>query len=530
MAYDFAPLPPPGPAPSDRVPVAIVGAGPVGLALAIDLAQRGVGTVVFDAKDRVSNGSRAICWAKRTLEIFDRLGIGDRMLAKGVTWTVGRLFHGEEEVYAFDLLPEAGHKYPAFVNLQQYYVEDYLIERAGAFPDLIDLRFRSSVTDHADHGDHVALKIEAPDGAYDLETDYLIACDGSASPIRKRMGLPFEGQTFDEHFLIADVEMTENPYASDAAERHFWFEPTFHPGESALLHKQPDDIWRIDLQLSPDADRQAEATEERVLPRLKKMLGDTPFRMDWLSVYRFRCARLERFVHNRVIFAGDSAHVVSPFGARGGNGGVQDADNLGWKLAAVLGGASPALLETYDEERGHAADENILNSSRATTFMTPKTPIERLLRAEVLRLSHDHAPARKLINSGRLSLPARYDGQRLQWGAGPLVGAALPDAPVDMVDGRRWLLEIVPKQTCLLILGAADVSAPPDLPVLKIKADGTPSVGTFIDTEGYMRARLGWDVAHLLRPDGHIAESLTQADIGPSLDRLRGRMEPVAAE
>ncbi|MEM8850944.1 MAG: FAD-dependent monooxygenase [Pseudomonadota bacterium] len=527
MAFDFAPLAMPDPPPVGRVPVVIVGAGPVGVTLAIDLAQRGVASVVLDAKDRVSNGSRAICWAKRTLEIFDRLGIGDRMLAKGVTWTVGRLFHGAKEVYAFDLLPEAGHKYPAFVNLQQYYVEHYLIERASDFPDLIDLRFHSSVTDHTDRGGHVVLRVEAPGGAYALEADYVIACDGSGSPIRKRMGLPFEGQSFDEHFLIADVEMAENPYASDAAERHFWFEPPFHPGESALLHKQPDDIWRIDLQLSPDADRQAEATEARVLPRLKAMLGDTPFRMDWLSVYRFRCARLDRFIHGRVIFAGDSAHVVSPFGARGGNGGVQDADNLGWKLAAVLDGAPGALLATYDEERGHAADENILNSSRATTFMTPKTPVERLLRTEVLRLSHDHAAIRPFINSGRLSKPASYEGLTLQ--GPPPAGTPLRDARIQTADGPRWLIEVVPGHACLLILGAPDVTVPPDLSVLRVAADGSPSEAVAIDIDSQTRARLGWDVAHLLRPDGHIAETLTSGDVAPALARLRVA-QPVVAE
>ncbi|MEM7710845.1 MAG: FAD-dependent monooxygenase [Pseudomonadota bacterium] len=507
-----------------------MGAGPVGLALAIDLAQRGVASVVLDAKDRVSVGSRAICWAKRTLEIFDRLGVGDRMLAKGVTWTVGRLFHGAEEVYAFDLLPEAGHKYPAFVNLQQYYVEQYLIDRAGDFRDLIDLRFRSSVAGHLDHGDHVALRVEDAGGGYDLKADYLIACDGAASPIRKRMGLTFEGQSFDEHFLIADVEMAENPYASDAAERHFWFEPPFHPGESALLHKQPDDIWRIDLQLSPDADRQAEATEERVLPRLKQMLGDTPFRMDWLSVYRFRCARLERFVHDRVIFAGDSAHVVSPFGARGGNGGVQDADNLGWKLAAVLDGADSGLLSTYDEERGHAADENILNSSRATTFMTPKTSMERMLRGEVLRLSHGSPALRPFINSGRLSRPASYGGQSLQSGTGSSVGDALPDAPVEALEGRRWLIEMVRGGPVLLVLGVPDITVPAGLSVLRIAADGRPSDGTVVDVGGHARARLGWDVAHLIRADGHIGETLDQGDVAPALGRLRGRSESLAAE
>ena len=268
MAYDYAPFPyvaPPGLiAPEPRHPVAIVGAGPIGLALAIDLAQRGIKSVVLDDNNVVSVGSRAICWAKRTLEIFERLGVGDRMLEKGVTWTVGRLFHGTDEIYSFDLLPEDGHKYPAFVNLQQYYVEQFLVERAQDFPDLIDMRFLNKVTDHSDQGDHVTLNVETPDGAYQIEAEYYIAADGAGSSTRKRMELPFHGQSFDEHFLIVDVELPQSPFPTEDPERWFWFAPPFHPGQSALLHKQPDNIYRIDLQLGPNADPELEASEEQL--------------------------------------------------------------------------------------------------------------------------------------------------------------------------------------------------------------------------------------------------------------------------
>lgn len=257
--YDYQPFDYIRPAgldgPEPRWPVAIVGAGPIGLAMAVDLALHGIRSVVLDDNNVVSIGSRAICWAKRTLEIFDRLGVGERMLDKGVTWKVGRLFHGDKEVYSFDLLPEEGHKYPAFINLQQYYVEQYLVERAREFPDLIELRFKNKVVDHIDKGDHTILNIETPDGPYTLEADYMLACDGAGSPTRKRMGLPFEGQTFEEHFLIADIEMEQSPFETDAPERWFWFEPTFHAGQSALLHKQPDNIYRIDLQLGPEIGR-----------------------------------------------------------------------------------------------------------------------------------------------------------------------------------------------------------------------------------------------------------------------------------
>jgi 3-(3-hydroxy-phenyl)propionate hydroxylase len=369
-----------------RYPVAIVGAGPVGLAAAIDLALHGVPVVVLDDNDVVSVGSRAICWSKRTLEIFDRLGIADRMLEKGVTWKIGRLFHRDREVWSFDLLPEPGHRMPAFINLQQYYVEQYLVERCADFPDLIDLRWKNRVAGVRPRGDGVSLSVETPDGPYRLEADWVLACDGARSPLRAMLGLDFEGRFFEERFLIADVEMK----ADFPSERWFWFEPPFHSGQSALLHKQPDDIYRIDLQLGPDADPELERRPGNVIPRIERLIGHRDFELDWVSVYSFQCRRLARFVHGRVVFAGDSAHVVSPFGARGGNGGIQDVDNLCWKLALVVKGEAPeALVATYDEERIRGADENILNSARATSFMTPKTAMERIFRDEVLAMAAD---------------------------------------------------------------------------------------------------------------------------------------------
>jgi len=257
---------------------------------------------------------RAICWSKRSLEILDRLGIGDKAAAKGVTWQVGRTFHRDAEVFAFDLMPEPGHKRPAFVNLQQYYVEEYLIARARARVDRIDLRFRNRVTAIRQADDHATVEVETPDGTYALAARHVIACDGARSPIRDMLGLDFAGELFEERFLIADIEMLGDM----PDERHFWFEPPFHPGQSALMHKQPDHIYRIDLQLGWDADPEAEKRPENVIPRIERVVGHRDFRLDWVSVYSFQCRRLASFVHGRVLFAGDSAHIVSPFGARGG--------------------------------------------------------------------------------------------------------------------------------------------------------------------------------------------------------------------
>ena len=389
-----------------RHPVVVVGAGPVGLSAAIDLAQQGVPVVLLGDDNRLSTGSRAICFAKRTLEIFDRLGCGQRMVDKGVTWNLGKLFFREEPVYGFNLLPEAGHGRPAFINLQQYYVEGYLWERAQALPNL-EIRWKHQVTgleQTADDG--VSLTVATPEGEYGLRCDWLVAADGARSPIRKAMGLESKGRTFRDRFLIADVRME----ADFPAERWFWFDPPFHPNQSVLLHQQPDGVWRIDFQLGWDADPVAERQPDRVIPRVQALLGrNTRFELEWVSVYTFACLRMERFHHGRVLFAGDSAHGVSPFGARGANSGVQDADNLAWKLRLVLQGKAPdALLDSYDSERVFAADENILNSTRSTDFITPKSEASRAFRDATLELAKDCPFARRLVNSGRLSVPSTY--------------------------------------------------------------------------------------------------------------------------
>ena len=513
-----------------RWPVAIVGAGPVGLAAAIDLALHGVASVVLDESNVVSTGSRAICWSKRTLEIFDRLGIGDRVVAKGVTWKVGRLFHREREVYAFDLLPEPGHKRPAFVNLQQYYVEEYLVDRARDFADLIDLRFMSRVTGVGQDDDHAWADVETPEGTYRLAADYLLACDGVRSTVRRGLGLDFVGRAFEERFLITDVEMA----ADFPSERWFWFEPPFHDGQSALLHKQPDNIYRIDLQLGPDADPEVERQPERVIPRIKAMVGDRAFEIDWISVYSFQCRRLERFVHGRVLFAGDSAHIVSPFGARGGNGGIQDVDNLCWKLASVVKGEAPrALVASYDAERVHGADENILNSARATSFMTPKSRTERLFRDEVLALAATHPFARQLVNSGRLSRPCSLAGFALgtadtaEIGGAMVPGAPCLDAPIrhiDMRDGEGgdgWLLDHLGGE--FFALGFGGLPAMPD----GVRRLIVGAAGGIDDPQGLIAARYGAapGVVYLIRPDQHVAARFREpsaAAIADALHRAKG--------
>jgi 3-(3-hydroxy-phenyl)propionate hydroxylase len=512
--------------PPQRKPLIVIGAGPVGLAAAIDARLQGLEVVVFDDDKTVSVGSRAVCYAKRSLEILDRLGIADEACGLGVSWNIGRTFLEEDEVYQFNLVPDAGHKRPGMINLQQYHVEEMLIARALALG--ADIRWQhkvTAVTRHDEgHDDHATLSVETPDGAFDIEADWLVVADGARSPIRRHLGLDIEGRVFQDRFLIADVIMK----ADYPAERWFWFDPPFHPNQSVLLHKQSNNVWRIDFQLGWDADPEEEKKPEKVIPRLKAMLGDErPFELEWVSIYTFQCRRMTDFRHGRVLFVGDAAHQVSPFGARGANSGFQDVDDLMWKLALVMKGqASDKLLDTYAHDRQFAADENIMNSTRSTDFITPKSRTSKTFRNQVLALAKHHPFARKLVNSGRLSMPSFLTESVLNTPdtevfAGQMVpGAPMDDAPVQVNGQDAWLLDQVGKGfQCLLFVDAAPSAE--ILATLQAFRQGAVSVDTLIvspvalsvpgwtvvvDAQGWMAKRYDAQAGtvYLLRPDQHV--------------------------
>ena len=527
------------------LPVVIVGAGPVGLTLAIDLAQRGQPVIVLSKGSLISSGSKAICFAKRSLEIFDRLGCGQRMVDKGVSWSVGKVFLKDNPLYSFDLLPEAGHERPAFINLQQYYVEDYLVQRAEQLPN-IDIRWLNKVTDISQTADFTTLVVETLEGSYSLQAQYVVACDGSRSAVRQIMGLETTGRVFQDRFLIADVKMT----AEFPTERWFWFDPPFHPNQSVLLHRQPDNVWRIDFQLGWDADPEVEKRPENIIPRVKALLahgvkvdGPTPeFELEWASVYSFACQRMEKFMHGRVLFAGDAAHGVSPFGARGANSGIQDADNLGWKLDAVLRGQAPAaLLKNYATEREYAADENIKNSTRATDFITPKSAISRVFRDAVLDLAATYPFARTLLNSGRLSVPAVLQDSDLNtpdsdaFNASVELGSSALDAPVTLTDGNSsWLLKHLSTGFTLIVFDAEFELAASDFPcrVLQILSSNPSNqkamtANTLIDSQGLIMKRfdLQAGTSYLLRPDQHVCARWRDV----SVDRVKSAISRALA-
>ena len=516
--------------------VVVVGAGPVGLTAAIDLAQQGVPVVLLDDDNKLSSGSRAICFAKRTLEIWDRLGCAERMVQKGVSWNVGKVYFRDELVYSFNLLPESGYHRPAFINLQQYYCEGYLCEHAQRLANL-DLRWKNRVVGVEALRDGVVLSVETPEGRYRLRADHVVACDGARSPVRGMIGQETKGRSFRDRFLIADVKME----AGFPPERWFWFDPPFHPNQSVLLHRQPDNVWRIDFQLGADADPDEERKPEHVVPRIQALLGrDVPFELEWVSVYTFSCSRMESFRHGRIVFAGDAAHCVSPFGARGANSGVQDAENLAWKLKLVLAGDAPdALLDSYDKERGDAADENLQCSTRATDFITPKNNVSRMFRDATLKLSKNYPFARRLVNSGRLSLPAMLRESPLNTpDSDPFAGEMAPgtpsaDAPVKVQHEAGWFLEQIGGDFCGIYFSDGALPADTEEALASLSSGAIPikaiivvpkgislshsAVGSAVveDSERLLCQRFDARAGtfYLIRPDQHVCARWRRFDI-----------------
>lgn len=508
-----------------RYPVVIVGAGPAGLAAAIDCRLQNISVLLLDDDDTVSVGSRGLCYAKRAIEVLDRLGCGNPIIEKGVSWNVGRTFFRNDEVFSFNLQPEADQKRPGMVNLQQYYLEQYLVERAVSAG--VMMRWKNKVVSVQEDGGGVKLQVETPDGMYQIEADWLIVADGARSPIRNMLGLETEGKIFMDRFLIADVVMK----ADFPAERWFWFDPPFHPNQSVLLHREADNVWRIDFQLGWDANPDEERKPENVIPRIKAMLGDErEFELEWVSVYTFQCRRMKNFRHGKCLFVGDAAHQVSPFGARGANSGLQDTDNLVWKLKLVMDGKAPdQLLDTYSDERGFAADENLMNSTRSTDFITPKSTASKTFRNAVLKLAEKHTFARKLVNSGRLSVPAFLIESRLntkdvdQFIGDMVPGAPMDDGPVRIGSQDGWLIDHVgnkfhglyfcddPATIPNSVLEAFDTLSRGLLPIepliVSSKSGHLENAKVMLDANGILSRRYDAQngTYYLARPDQHVA-------------------------
>lgn len=398
-----------------RHPVVIVGAGITGLTVACALAQQGVHAIVIDEDNSVGvkgASSRGICYTQKSLEIFQRLGIFERIAAKGVQWSVGRTFAGFDEVYTFDLRQQSSFQLsgqPPFINIQQFYIEGFLVERIhelGGDHPTVDLRWGSRVVGFRQHDGFATLTVDTPAGSYEMQADYVIDASGSHTPFHRWCGATMHGRRGDDRWCIADVRFKKLP----PTERHTWIEAPFNENRAVWQHLMADDVWRIDYQMEPDADPAIVSSEAEVRKRLEKQFGpDVECEIVWVGPYVYRSQCLDALRIGSVFFMGDTAKVVSPFGARGGNTGVADADNLAWKLAAVLHGrAGPKLLDSYNEERLEAAQQNVMVTNRTARFLRPADGVERVFRNAVIGLARQYAFARQLVNTGRMAVANPY--------------------------------------------------------------------------------------------------------------------------
>jgi 2-polyprenyl-6-methoxyphenol hydroxylase-like FAD-dependent oxidoreductase len=387
-------------------PVLIVGAGPVGMTLALELARMDVSSVAFDAKPHLERiGSRSMVNARHTIETFLRLGCGDKVLAKGVALASARTYFRDIELFRVEFPEAAAGEIPRFLNLQQTFVEEYLYELVAANPK-IEVRWGSEVGNLAQ--DEAGVTLTLRDGGT-VAGAYAVGCDGAHSTVRALASIEFPGRSIDDRFLIADVK-AELPFPN---ERRFFFDPPHNPGRQVLIHPQPDSEWRIDWQVASETDPDAERASGRLDERIRAIVGGTPYELVWLTAYRLHERIASRFRVGRVFLAGDAAHLFSVFGARGLNSGIEDARNLGWKLALVLAGEAPdGLLDSYEAERRPAALENLRITSATMRFMAPPTPLHRAFRNAILRASVRSRRVRRFVNSGKLAEPAVYgDGE-----------------------------------------------------------------------------------------------------------------------
>jgi len=516
--WPFTPPPELNSAKVARHPIVIVGAGPSGLTLACDLAQRGVHAVLLDEDDTVGvrgASSRGICYAQKSLEIFERLGIYERIAAKGITWSFGRTFSGEQEVYNFNLQANSVSRQPPFINLQQFYVEWFLVERILEL-GRTDVRWKSRVTRVEQLADGVRLDIETPAGSYTIEADRLIDATGANSPIRAQLGIEAHASRSTDRWCISDVRFRK-PLPT---ERWTWVDAPFNEGRGVWQHLMADGVWRIDYQMPEDCDTAHISKPEVAGARLREQLGpDVEFEFVWIGPYGYRDHLLDSFRHGRVFFIGDAAHVVSPFGARGGNSGIQDAANLGWKLALVAQGkAGDALLDSYDAERQPAAAQNLQVTSRSARFLAPRSPAEHTLRRAVVALAARHPFARALVNTGRMSVANDYPPAP----ALPEGGRTVQNLALRWTDGRgTTLMQLLAEGTQCIGLwfaptreqAGAAVDAMASLPLRLLAVGGDSGLPT-LQADEKLAAHLGAGDAGsfvLVRPDAYRAAVLANA-------------------
>ncbi len=525
--------------------VGVVGAGPVGMALAARLAAHGVETLVLERHPAPRRqGSKACLVQGDALEVLGWLGLGDAVAARGLTWRTGHTYVRGREVRRDEYPARVG--YGPFVNISQWDVEQVLRAHLDAQPSSTTL-WGHEVVGYAEHpeGVHVTTR-DGAGGEHVHDVAWLVGCDGVRSTVRGLAPVTWTGYTHGDRFLITDLRCA----LPLPKERHFHYDPPFNPGRQVVMHPQPDDVWRIDWQLPADTDVEAEVASGEFDRRVRRVVGDVPYEVEWRSTYRFHQRVVDRFVAGRVVLAGDAAHAFPPYGSRGMNSGFQDADNLAWKLALVVhGAAGTELVETYHAERRAAADENLAVTERTLRFMVPPSRLRHAWRRVLLAASRVTGRASRHVDSGRMAAPFRYTRSPIVTTRRPVDGALVPDALLEPLggagDGPRRLRTLLGHDFVLVRFPAAVPRPRPALPegcVVDVVDPGLVDLGpvepdgagrgdtpvAWCDPAGAVRAAFGLepDSWALVRPDGHVAATGPLADLDVAAELVRAGGTP----
>jgi pentachlorophenol monooxygenase/3-(3-hydroxy-phenyl)propionate hydroxylase len=516
--------------------VAVLGNGPVGQTAALMLARWGLPVMLLDQRGRRdAAGSKSIVQQRDVLDAWDAVGAGRRIADEGVTWTTARTFYRDAELFSLTFAGDEQSRFPPFVNISQSRTEQILDERIAAQP-LISVRWGHRVTGLDQDAAGVTVTCATAAGSAVLRADYALACAGAhGEDVRRMLGVRFDGQSFGDLFLICDIR-TDLP--GWARERRFYFDPPWNPGRQVLIHPCPDSTYRVDWQVPASFDETAGARDTRI----RQIIGDRPYQVVWSSVYKFSSRAADRMRAGRVLLAGDLAHQLSPFGARGLNSGVQDAENAAWKITFVLRGWAPdALLDSYHAERHAAACENLEVTSATMRFLVPGTDAERRHRLATLDRAAADPAARAAVDSGRLAEPFWYTDSPLTtpdpgrpFSGRPPRGAVPPPGPGILVPdiaisaaeraGARTLRTLAREGFLLLCASGADVAAARrtaaavTAPVQVLNAGSLPDSGAGLAQAGLAGPGEVW----VIRPDAHVAAALRdpgEAEIAAALRR-----------
>ncbi|NYV72938.1 FAD-dependent monooxygenase [Streptomyces sp. UH6] len=503
-------------------PVLVIGNGPVGQTTALFLAHWGVPAIVLDARPhRDPVGSKAIVQQRDVLEAWDTLGGAGREIADaGLTWVRARTFHRDQELFCTEYADSGRSAFPPFANISQSDTEAVLDRRIAEEP-LIDVRWGHEVVGLVQDAGGVTVECATASGTAQVTGSFAVVCAGArGEAVRELLGISLDGRTFGDRFLICDIKADLGAWEQ---ERRFYFDPVWNPGRQVLIHPCPDSTFRIDWQVPEDFDLTAEEANGGLERRIRQIVGDKPYAIVWKSVYRFHQRIADRMRAGKVLLAGDIAHLVSPFGARGLNSGVQDAENAAWKLAFVWKGLAPeSLLDSYHDERHAAAEENLAVTGATMDFLVPQDEAQQSVRLSTLETARTDPAAQNRVDSGRLAEPFWYSasplttpsrerpcGGRPPKGQAPAVapGVLVPDHPVE--GGGR--LRLLARRGVTVLCG--DDIDPTDLAEvtrgpLPVSAHRLSTLHPQAPSVLGLRADEAW----IVRPDAHLAATLTDAE------------------